>query len=428
MTELSYQTGFGNTLESECLPNALPKGRNNPRRVPYDAYAEQISGTAFTAPRRENRRTWLYRKQPSVVIGDAETGPPVFFGGCSPQDCRPVADALRWNPLPVTEDSTIDFVDGMKLMCASGDTSIKSGLAIYMYTCRASMTDRHLCNTDGEFLIVPQLGRLEVWTEMGRLQIEPQQILVIPRGIVFQVHLLDEAARGYVLEVYSHRGFQLPELGPIGSNGLANARDFEYPVAWCQQGDESASSSCQILYKIQSQLFRKRSDHSPYNVIAWHGNYLPYRYDLRRFCAVNSVSYDHLDPSIYTVLTCPSEHPGTALADFVIFPPRLMATDENTLRPPWFHRNCMSEYMGLIVGQYDAKEGFAEGGASLHNCMLPHGPDVVSYKAAVEDPCEGPSRLEGTMAFMFETCQVLKVAPQTEEWRDAEYTQCWKGL
>jgi homogentisate 1,2-dioxygenase len=461
---LRYLNGFANTFESESVPEALPTGRNNPRQVPLKLYTEQLTGTAFTAPRKENRRTWLYRIQPSVTgVGPAEpvsatsSSPyPTHFGGTAPDQCRAEINPLRWNPLPLPlpvdnkeKDSQkeTDFISGMRLMCQAGDPVMKSGLAIYMYTCQTSMkqtqTNTHFSNADGEFLIVPQTGTLEIVTEVGRMTVAPTEIAVVPRGMVFQVNLvhpeksLAEAnaepapARGYVLEVYNATGFQLPELGPIGSNGLANARDFMYPVAWCVADPESYRQSCTIVTKSSSQLFIKTSDHSPYNVVAWHGNYLPYKYDLTKFCAVGSVSYDHLDPSIYTVLTCPTDHVGTAMADFVIFPPRCMATDSNTLRPPWFHRNTMSEFMGMIQGQYDAKKGFLPGGASLHNCMTPHGPDEASYAKAVDDPCENPIQFEGGLAFMFETCLPLSVAPAALEdlsWRDVEYAACWDGL
>jgi homogentisate 1,2-dioxygenase len=444
-----YLSGFGNSFESESLPGALPRGRNNPRQVPFNLYTEQLSGTAFTASRKENRRTWLYRIQPSVTgVGSAEpvssvpsSRYPTHFGGVAPEKCRAEINPLRWNPLPSVEgDSHTDFISGMHLMCQAGDPTMKSGLAIYMYGCQTSMRENqtHFVNNDGDFLLVPETGRLEIVTELGILTCGPTEIAVVPRGLVFQVNLVHSddktsatTARGYVLEVYNATGFQLPELGPIGSNGLANARDFMHPVAWCVADQQSYREPCTIVTKCSSQLFLKMSDHSPYNVVAWHGNYLPYKYDLTRFCAVGSVSYDHLDPSMYTVLTCPTDHAGTAMADFVIFPPRVMATDSNTLRPPWFHRNTMSEFMGLIQGKYDAKTGFMAGGASLHNCMTPHGPDRESYTKAVQDPCENPVQLQGSLAFMFETCLPLEVAPAALEnarWRDVEYSICWDEL
>lgn len=484
-----YHSGFGNEFSSEALAGALPIGRNTPRLVPFNMYTEQLSGTAFTAPRHTNKRTWLYRIQPSVATvsavnckeaaSDSPTCPNVrlrrFFGGCNPSECEPVVDACRWHPMPSTDDfhstvecgepvapdsdmadagdeakksDQIDFVRALKLVCHAGDPALKNGLAIYQYSgISTSMNHTHLVNADGDFLIVPSNGTIQILTELGRLTLVPTEIAVIPRGIVFQVNVKNndnddinntemnsQGACGYVLEIYSAAGFQLPELGPIGSNGLANARDFFYPEAWCAAvKKEDYVNSHTILTKMHSELFARRLDHTPYNVVAWHGNYLPYKYDLTRFCAVNSVTYDHLDPSLYTVLTCPSTTPGTALADFVIFPPRALATDANTLRPPWFHRNTMSEYMGLIYGQYDAKKrpGFIPGGGSLHNCMTPHGPDSDSYYSAVADPCETLTVLAGGMAFMFETCLSMRVSPRAlsdPQWRDMKYADCWQEL
>jgi homogentisate 1,2-dioxygenase len=446
----SYQTGFYNAFTTEVLPGAVPIGRNTPRNVPYQLYTEQISGTAFTAPRASNQRTWVYRIQPSVA-GSSEAYERLrkYFGHCHPSECEPVVDPIRWKrptraPISFIVPGSIprpefDFVEGMRLMCHAGDSSTRFGLAIYQYThVNQPMSEKYMINADGDFLVVPCTGTLIIQTELGRLAVAPGEIAVLPRGIVFSIHPIalstegsEDGAVGYVLETYTCGGssFQLPELGPIGSNGLANARDFYYPVAWCaatNPGDYNTPGT--MIMKKDSELFTKSIDHSPFNVIGWHGNYAPYKYNLHRFCAVNSVTYDHLDPSIYTVLTCPSgvAH-GTALADFVLFPPkRVLATDSNTLRPPWFHRNVMSEFMGLIYGSYDAKKegSFVPGGASLHNALTPHGPDEASYSKAVADACASPVLYEGGMAFMFETCLSLKVAPQAlndAQWRDMAY-------
>mmetsp|Transcript_12551 Transcript_12551/g.34818 ORF Transcript_12551/g.34818 Transcript_12551/m.34818 type:complete len:519 (+) Transcript_12551:218-1774(+) len=472
----SYLHGFGNEFESECLEGALPQGRNNPKQPPYHLYTEQLSGTAFTKPRTAgNRRVWLYRLQPSVtalsqrplepvVKNNDGRKEPVYFGHTPPTDCEPQVNALRWHPRPsIINDSndnkneSITFIEGCQLMCHGGSSAQKQGVAMYLWECNTSMTHSSLSNADGEFLLVPQRGTIRVVTELGMLQVAPQEIIVIPRGIHFSVHLVKEdgdedattttttSHRGYMLEVYGGDGFQLPELGPIGSNGLANARDFCHPVAatYGQTNKNNNMTPFQMYAKMQSQLFVQPtassdsgpSSLSPYNVVAWHGNYLPYKYDLQKFCTVNSVSYDHLDPSIYTVLTCPSSTlQGTALTDFVIFPPRYMATDENTFRPPWFHRNTMSEYMGLIVGQYDAKPNgaFLPGGASLHNCMVPHGPDAVAVQKATADPCTEPTYFDKGLAFMFETYLPLTVAPVAltdVEWLDVNYApSSWKSL
>lgn len=431
---VTYQTGFGNTFESEAVEGSLPKGRNNPRKVPFDLYTEQISGTAFTSPRHVNQRTWLYRQQPSATFNVKPFQPTdTFFGGADPSAGTLDPNPLRWNPMEDSDASTKDFISGMHLLGASGEPASKSGLAMYMYMYQRGMKD-YFYNSDGDFLIVPQEGTLHIRTEMGRLIVQPTEICVIPRGITFSVHVAENEQeirkRGYVLEIYKGH-FALPELGPIGSNGLANARDFQYPVAWFESPETAALRAKANLYnKFGSKLWMKPLVSTPLNVVAWHGNYLPYKYDLTKFCAVNSVTYDHLDPSIYTVLTCAGDETGTALCDFVIFPPRWMSTDSNTFRPPWFHRNVMTEFMGLIEGGYDAKKGFSAGGASLHSCMTPHGPDSASYARAVADPCEQPTHFSGGLAFMFETSHILQMSKYAleHECLDDAYGLCWQQL
>jgi len=349
----------------------------------------------------------------------------------------------RWNPLPMAPDSeAVDFVDSLQTMCGAGSPALKDGVAIHMYACNASMVDRAFCNADGELLIVPQLGTLLVHTEMGRLKVAPNEIVVIPRNIRFSISpnataLASDGCRGYVLEVYAGRGLTLPELGPIGANGLAEPRDFLQPMAWYE--DRYCPAGYRITTKYAGKIFDTLRSHSPYDVVAWHGNYSPYKYDLSRFHAVNTVTVDHPDPSIFTVLTCPSAEPGVAVADFVIFPPRWLCA-EHTFRPPYFHRNVMTEFMGLIGGSYDAKtagkDGFAPGGASLHVASTPHGPDAAAYAAALAADTSVPRKFDGGLAFMFETSAMLQLTacaakPQREElhaWVQPKYSACWDAL
>ncbi|HMI51252.1 MAG TPA: homogentisate 1,2-dioxygenase [Candidatus Saccharimonadales bacterium] len=422
-TAVTYQSGFGNEFASEAVPGALPQGQNSPQQAPFNLYTEQISGTAFTAPRGQNRRTWLYRIRPSVAHKPFE---PISSGllRSTPFDEVPTPpNQLRWQPLPIPERAT-DFIDGLTTMAGNGDAYTHSGVGIHMYTANRSMTDRYFFDADGELLIVPQLGRLSLRTEMGIIEVAPGEIAVIQRGIKFRVELLDQQARGYICENYGSL-FRLPELGPIGANGLANPRDFETPVA----GYEDQSGDYQVVCKFQGRLWSAPIDHSPLSVVAWHGNYAPYKYDLAKFNCINSVSFDHPDPSIYTVLTAPSEIPGTANVDFAIFPPRWMVT-EHTFRPPWFHRNFMNEFMGLIRGEYDAKaEGFVPGGASLHNCMAGHGPDSATFEKATKAELK-PVYVADTLAFMFETrfvCRPTKFALESSQ-LDEQYFECWQGL
>lgn len=420
---LTYQSGFGNEFATEALVGALPKGQNSPQRAAYGLYAEQLSGTAFTAARSQNRRSWLYRIRPSVLHDPFQLLPDSLWLS-SPFDAMPLSPSqLRWDPLPLPVEPT-DFVDGMTTIAGNGDVASQIGIAVHIYAINSSMTDRFLYNTDGEMLIVPEKGQLRFSTEFGQLEVKPGEIALIPRGVKFRVELLDEFARGYVCENYG-LGFRLPELGLIGANGLANPRDFLAPVA----SFEDREGEFHLVARFQGHLWSAAIRHSPLDVVAWHGNYAPYKYDLARFNAINSVSFDHPDPSIFTVLTSPSEFSGTANADFVIFPPRWTVA-ENTFRPPYFHRNVMSEYMGLIFGRYDARsEGFVPGGASLHNCMSAHGPDAASFETASEAESK-PQYLGETLAFMFESRYVIRPTRFALETTALQrsYSECWKGL
>ncbi len=420
---LADQSGFGNEFATESLPGALPVGQNSPQRAPYGLYAEQISGTAFTAPRGANRRVWAYRIRPGVMhepfrlIGHGRIVS-AFADVATPPS------QLRWDPLPLPTEPT-DFVDGLVTMAGNGDPAAMSGCAIHVYAANRSMTDRYFYDADGELLLVPQQGRLRIATELGRLDVEPQEIVVIPRGLRFRVELLDAAARGYVCENYGAQ-LRLPDLGVIGSNGLANPRDFLYPVAW----HEDREGRFELVAKFLGNLWTAAIDHSPLDVVAWHGNYAPYKYDLRRFNTIGSISYDHPDPSIFLVLQAQSDTPGVDAIDFVIFPPRILAM-EHTFRPPWFHRNVASEFMGLVHGAYDAKaEGFVPGGCSLHNCMTGHGPDAETFAKASAADLSQPTRITDTMAFMFETRNPIRptrFALESAQLQD-EYHRCWQGL
>jgi homogentisate 1,2-dioxygenase len=419
-----YQSGFGNEFANEALPGALPRGRNSPQRCPYSLYAEQLSGTAFTAPRHANRRTWLYRIRPSVAHGAFHSLQRDVFAGQG-QEAPLAPNQLRWDPLPLPTAAT-DFVDGLLPVAGNGAPDMQSGCGIYLYAANQSMRDRYFYSADGELLIVPQLGALRLDTELGRIDLEPQEIAVIPRGLRFRVALTGDAARGYICENFA-APFKLPDLGPIGSNGLANARDFQIPRARYEDTD----GRHELIGKFLGRLWVAEMDHSPLDVVAWHGNYAPYKYDLRRFNALGSISYDHPDPSIFLVLHSPSDTPGTGNVDFVVFPPRWLAM-EDTFRPPWFHRNVASEYLGLITGLYDAKSsGFMPGGASLHNCMSGHGPDAATFKKAIAADTSQPIRITDTMAFMFESRMVIKPTRHALEGRpplQKDYLACWSGL
>jgi len=415
-----YLSGFGGHFETEAVAGALPKGRNSPQRPEYGLYAEQLSGSSFTSPRHENRRSWLYRMRPTADHRPfvPYPGSPLFPAPASTAPIPP--NRLRWDPADLPDG--VDFVDGLATALVAREPEVFEGCALHLYRASKSMDRRVLVDADGELVIIPQQGTIELQTELGRLDVPPGFIAIVPRGVKFRVQLTDGEARGYVAENYG-LPFRLPDLGPIGSNGLANPRDFETPAAWFEDSDEST----EVIQKSLGHLWTTTLDHFPLDVVAWHGNYAPYRYDLARFNAIGTVSFDHPDPSIFTVLTSPSNVPGRANADFVIFPPRWMVA-EDTFRPPWFHRNVMSEAMGLIYGAYDAKaEGFAPGGLSLHNLMSGHGPDVESWRKASEAELK-PAKIEGTMAFMVETCWPYRPTQWALERAQPDYDQAWAGF
>jgi homogentisate 1,2-dioxygenase len=417
-----YMPGFGNHFATEAAAGALPQGRNSPQRPPLGLYAEQLSGTAFTAPRTQNQRSWLYRIRPTANHPAYRPHPQGLLRGGPFDEVPPPPNRLRWSPPEIPAEPT-DFIDGLLTLGGNGDAATTAGVAIHYYLANRSMERRVFYDADGELLIVPQQGRLRLFTELGVIELEPLEIALIPRGVRFRVEL-DGPARGYICENYG-APFRLPDLGPIGANGLANPRDFSTPEAWY----EDVEGEVEVVQKFQGRLWSTTFDHSPLDVVAWHGNYAPYKYDLRRFNTVGTVSYDHPDPSIFTVLTSPSEIAGTANCDFVIFPPRWMVA-EDTFRPPWFHRNIMNEFMGLIAGAYDAKaDGFAPGGASLHNCMSGHGPDVASWQGASNAELK-PHKIDGTMAFMFETRWVIRPTRWALETplMQEDYDDVWEGF
>jgi homogentisate 1,2-dioxygenase len=455
-----YQTGFGNEFATEAVEGALPVGRNSPQKAPLGLYAEQFSGTAFTAPRATNKRTWTYRVRPSVLhkpfqlykgaltnVRATDTGG-ILFRSSPFNEVVTTPNQLRWDPLPIPSEPT-DFIDGITTIAGNGDLFSQHGIGIHIYAFNRGMGDRYFYNADGEMLIVPEMGALTIYTELGLLEVGPGSVAVIPRGLKFKVEIASvsssvpsvvrnlsttehtekdteniETARGYICENYGQQ-FRLPDLGPIGANGLANPRDFKTPVAWYEDRD----AKCEIVVKFGGNLWACETDHSPLDVVAWHGNYAPYLYDLKNFNTIGSISFDHPDPSIFTVLTSPSGEPGVANCDFVIFPDRWLVA-EDTFRPPWYHRNTMSEYMGLIYGQYDAKEeGFVPGGGSLHNQMSAHGPDLDAFEKASNADLK-PQKLSGTLAFMFESRYIIrptKFAMETAQLQH-EYSEVWQGL
>jgi homogentisate 1,2-dioxygenase len=425
---LHYQSGFGNQFESEAVAGALPVGRNSPQQVPLGLYAELLSGSAFTAPRADNRRTWMYRRQPSVVVGAYQPLPHAFWKTGAAEGEQAAPEPMRWHPsdVPDSKQQALDFISGLRTIAVNGDADSHTGMAAHIVLANTSMQDAFV-NADAEMLLVPQQGSLHITTELGLLDVAPGEIALLPRGMAFKVAVAGPT-RLYVCENYG-AAFRLPELGPIGSNGLANARDFLAPVAAFESDLQNAPKTISIVKKYGGRLWRAQTSASPFNVVAWHGNLVPLKYDTARFMTIGSISFDHPDPSIFTVLTSPSDTPGTANCDFVIFPPRWLVA-EDTFRPPWYHRNVMAEFMGLVQGQYDAKpQGFRPGGMSLHNPMVPHGPDAQAF-AQASTAALAPHKLDNTLAFMFETRWRLRPTRFALQGGalDTDYAACWATL
>ena len=434
--DFQYESGFGNEFVTEAVKGALPVGRNSPQQAPLGLYAEQLSGTAFTQPRAVNQRTWVYRILPSAKHPAFERIDNRNLRAAPFDEIEPNPNRLRWDPLPLLLDAgqegqegqddagRRDFIDGLFTVGGNGDIKTRNGMAVHLYAANTSMQDRYFVDSDGELLFVPELGAIILHTELGPLRVSPGEIAVVPRGIRFRVELPDGTARGYLCENFG-ANFTLPERGPIGANGLANERDFLYPRAAFEERDHELT----VVNKFGGNLWAATYDHSPLDVVAWHGNCAPYKYDTANYMVIGTISYDHPDPSIFTVLTSPTDTNGLANVDFVIFAPRWLV-GENTFRPPWFHRNVMSEYMGLVSGTYDAKAtGFTPGGGSLHNTFASHGPDAETYAKASTAELT-PSKLDGTLAFMFESRWTILPTRQAMEapFRQRDYDEIWSGL
>jgi homogentisate 1,2-dioxygenase len=418
---LKYLSGFGNTFSTEAVKGSLPLGQNSPQRAPRGLYAEVLSGSAFTAPRAENQSTWLYKLRPSAMHGPYRRIKDGLLRSGPFDEVETPANRLRWNPFPIPSRPT-DFLQGLTTVAGSGEPAAQAGCAAHLYCANRSMKARYLWNADGELMFVPQQGTLLLFTELGRLEVGPGEMAVVPRGMKFRVDL-EGPSRGYVCENYG-TPFRLPELGPIGSQGLAQTRDFEAPVAAFEE-----TGKCEVVAKFMGGLWASELAHSPLDVVAWHGDYVPYKYDLARFMTLGTISFDHADPSLFTVLTSASSERGVANCDFVIFPPRWLVA-ENSFRPPWFHRNVMSELMGLVHGVYDAKaEGFLPGGVSIHNCMSAHGPDLATYEKATTEKLK-PRKIENTLAFMWESRYVWRPTKHALEARELQkdYDAVWDGF
>ncbi|KAI0090270.1 Homogentisate 1,2-dioxygenase [Irpex rosettiformis] len=425
-----YQVGFGNSFASEAIPGVLPIGQNNPQKVKYDLYAEGLNGTPFTTPRGSNERTWFYRIRPSVAhLGfypseQPNTNIEAEFSLKDPkQHISPTQ--LTWSPLPIPSDnSKVTFIDGIATILGNGGPTAREGLAIHLYSANASMEKTAFVNSDGDFLIVPAYGRLDVQTELGRLLVGPGEIAVIQRGIKWKVSLPDGSARGYIQEIFGSH-YELPELGPLGANGLANVRDFEHPVAHF----DLDQTPWDVVYKLGGKYFTCKQNHTPFDVVAWHGNYVPYKYDLDAFISIGSVTKDHLDPSVFTVLTAKSKTSGVALADFAVFKERWdVAT--GTFRPPYFHRNTCVEVIGVIKGTYAGRSEDAQiGGLSFENGFCPHGVDINVFTEATESELVPTKIGKDSIMVLFESSMMCTITDFGIKNKKGEHeASMWDGL
>jgi len=419
---LEYMSGFGNEFQSEAVAGALPQGQNSPQKCAFGLYSELVSGTVFTAPRALNRRSYLFRTRPTVAQPDFQRCELANFK-TPPLEFPPYPMAMRWDPYPL-ELARGDFLDGMTTICGNGSPVQQSGLAIHTYCANRSMTGRAFSNADGEMLILPQHGGIRVTTEVGLLEAAPGELVLIPKGMKFRVDLLSDVARGFVCENFGHP-FVLPELGLIGSNGLANACDFLTPVAHFEDSDEPV----ELVHKYAGAFWSATMGHSPFNVVAWRGNWAACKFDMHRFVVLGAQMVDHPDPSIFCALTSPSHPVAGGNVDFMILPPRWLVA-EHTFRPPGFHRSAVAEFLALIQGAHDTRASrFAPGASSLHNNWTAHGPDVATHdKGRVAELV--PTKFEETLVIMLDSRFPYEIAPGGMDGphRQLDCTSSWQGF
>jgi len=415
-------TGFGNVHQSEDLPDALPRDQNSPRRVAYGLYAEQVNGSGFVAPRHENRRSWLYRVRPSADQSPAVALPQGFLAGDFLAE-PPEPNLAGWAPLPLPTVAT-DFVDGLATLGGAGSARLRRGYAVHVYAANRGMEDRCFGNADGDLLILPEQGALTLLTELGPLEVAPGQVALVPRGIRFSVLVSVGGARGYVAESFG-RPFGLPDRGPVGANGLADARHFRAPSAW---HEDRVSLGYRVTAKLAGRLFESTQDHSPFDVAAWQGNHVPTVYDLDAFSPVGNARFDHGDPSIHTVLSAPMDEQGAHTLDLVAFVARWDVT-EHTFRPPYFHRNVTTELNGIVRDAVVPGSPFVPGCFFLTPSLVPHGVVAASVERHLaEAAAESPRRSsESSLWFQFETALPFVPTPWARDaaHRIADWPLVW---
>ncbi|GLI78307.1 hypothetical protein PoHVEF18_006618 [Penicillium ochrochloron] len=398
--KFKYLNGFNGYHQSEAAEGVIPLVINIPQKSKYGLHTERISGSSFTAPRKDSKQTWLYRLLPSTCHEDFSLleNHPFNLKNVLNSKYQYSPNRSTWAPAQIAKEA--DFLTGLQLIGGAGNPTMKEGLAYYAFTAGKSMpSNQAFYSADGDFLLAPQKGTLDIRTEMGYLRVRSNEICVVPRGIRFHVSLPAGPVRGFALELFEGH-FELPELGPIGSTGLANIRDFEIPTA----SFDNSNVDTEIIAKFAGQVHRTVHRGSIFNVAGWSGTYYPFKYDLGKFNTIGSVSYDHTDPSIFTVLTAPSSVPGEAVVDVAVFGPRWLVM-EKSYRPPYFHRNTMSEFAFVIKGGFDVTPlpPQLEGLFLLSNTMCAHGADPESWKQATEKELVPEKIPPGNLGMMFES-------------------------
>jgi homogentisate 1,2-dioxygenase len=426
--EVPTQGGFGSVHESEALEGALPRDQNAPRRCPYDLVPELINGTPFTVRNVDNSKMWTYRIHASFSQTAFHPLPNARFA-------TPLGDVepnrSRWAPHPIPAPSTpTDFVDGLVTLGGAGDVLSGPGFAIHVYAANADMLDRCFSNADGDLLVIPQEGALDVRTELGWLSVPIGSILFVPRGLKFAIGLPENVGRGWVLEVFGTK-LRLPERGLVGSNGLAEARHFRAPHASYE--DRECPDGFQHVTKTGGRLFEATHTFSPFDVVAWYGNHAPFVYDLMHFAPVASVRFDHQDPSIFTVLTAPLDDHGRAVADFVFFPPRWEVI-EHSFRPPFAHRNAASEVNMVVRTPKPYSTGYEPGCTFLSPLLTAHGVGTKTYDAILDlphDHVDPPQRIpDESLWAMVESALPFRTTAwaRDTELLDATFLSAFEGM
>ncbi|KAK1641007.1 homogentisate 1,2-dioxygenase [Colletotrichum phormii] len=428
----AYQVGFGNRFSSEAIPGTLPRSCNVPQKVKYNLYSEQLNGSTFVASRTDIQNAWFYRVFPSVAHGDITKMPrnpdieSRFTSGNENVEFVPGGLCWRAFPVPKAGDPTIDFVQGLKTIVGNGESTTKDGLAVHVYAANSSMKKRAFCSNDGDMLFVPQTGRLDIQTEFGRMMVRPGELAVIQSGIRFKVGLPDGPARGYIQEIFGSR-YELPELGPLGSNGMALPRDFEFPVA----SFDMDTSEWEIVYKLAGKLWSCKQNHTPFDVVAWDGNYVPFKYAAEKFVNAAFADKDQADPSLYTVLTAKSKMPGVPATDVMFFTPK-WSSATNTFRPPYYHRNMSTEVVGIVYGDYKGTSRNLEaGGLSFQSSFMPHGETHEAFVQATTNELKAQRVGEGYLGFMFQIsthCAVTQYALERTGLLEVPPASLWDSM